>query len=154
MQIINDIVIPQWLTDPIKNIQHVSIADFFDPLKPQLDQWSSEILQRPIISTQNWLNYMLPDLTDEHTALRWHNESGYDQDAVPGTHAATIWISGDVNSGGIFQWLDREGMLYDLPFKPNTFFVIDTETIHRVTEYQGNTPRVSLTFCFEYVQIV
>lgn len=151
MEVYKNIELPSWLKDFILSQGHTtSEKNTFDTKKIDLDLWIGTVIGSAIVSTENWFNYVVPNDPGECTYYRWHNESGYDQDAVPGTHVATVWISGSVGCGGTYQWLDEQGMLYEIPFEPNTLFVSDTKIIHRVTEYTGPQPRVSLTFCFNY----
>ena len=153
MEVYKNIELPSWLKDLISSQGNSgSVKNMFDTKKNDLDLWISSILGSTIVSTENWFNYVVPNDPGECTYYRWHNESGYDQDAVPGTHVATVWISGSTGCGGIYQWLDEQGMLYEMPFEPNTLFISDTKTIHRVTEYLGKEPRISFTLCFNYTK--
>jgi len=151
MQVYKNIEVPSWLTDFILSQGHTTGGkNTFDPKKNDLDLWIGTVIGSAIDSTENWFNYVVSNDPGECTYYRWHNESGYDQDPVLGTHVATVWISGSMGCGGCYQWLDEQGMLYEMPFEPNTLFVSDTKTIHRVSQYLGTEPRISLTFCFNY----
>ena len=145
--------IPIFVVDPIMaNDSNRQIVDFLECCREDFESWFSKLIHKNIVTDDHsWVNYTVYQ-QDVINGYHWHNELGVGEalNAMTGTGAGIIWISGDVDAGGELDIL-HNNQIQQFPFEPNTVFVFPIDTFHRVEFYHGHRPRISLNFTFEEV---
>ena len=100
--------------------------------------------------TNNWFNRT--EYTGVDNSFPWHNEKGLGgtQTNMPGSHAAILWIEGEVNKGGSLEVITNDNV-EKVEFQPGKLIVFESDTLHKVSHYYGTTPRTSINITYEEV---
>ena len=98
--------------------------------------------------TNNWFNRT--EYTGVDNSFPWHNEKGLGgtETKMPGSHAAILWIEGEVNKGGSLEVITEDNV-EKIEFQPGKLIVFESDTLHKVSHYYGETPRTSLNITYE-----
>ena len=100
--------------------------------------------------TNNWFNRT--EYTGVDNSFPWHNEKGLGgtQTTMPGSHAAILWIEGEVNKGGSLEVITNNNV-EKIEFQPGKLIIFKLDTLHKVSHYYGAKPRTSINITYEEV---
>ena len=100
--------------------------------------------------TNNWFNRT--EYTGVDNSFPWHNEKGLggSKTNMPGSHAAILWIEGEVDKGGSLEVVTNDNV-EKIELKPGKLIVFEADTLHKVSHYYGATPRTSLNITYKEV---
>jgi hypothetical protein len=108
------------------------------------------VLKYKIEIKNSWLNKTFYNKNTKND-FPWHNEKGvgYKTVTMPGKYSGICWISGEENCGGSLDILKSDGEIKNIPFEIGSFIVFEADVLHRVNQYFGSIPRISLNITFD-----
>jgi len=123
-----------------------------DPIvdcQPEFQAIIETAIERKIQIRNSWLNRTeYKNLTNK---FDWHNEQGVGGQGtvMPGTHTGILWIDGSEDNGGDLGVMDATGSVSMIKFKKGKLITFPIEYLHKVEEYTGTQPRVSVNIAYE-----
>ena len=136
----------------IEKLRVINGNNVHNPLEDDIDAFThllEETVEYKVNITNNWFNRTI--FTGISNGFDWHNEKGIggNNNVMPGTHAAIFWIDGSIDQGGELQVL-AEDDVKTIEFEPGKLIVFESDTMHKVLQYNGTRPRTSINvtmFC-------
>lgn len=128
-------------------IQYYYPADFTLEFKSTLFELMNHLLSKDNLVVGNgWLNIVT--YTGIPNNLDWHNENGIGSGKTISDYpyVCTLWILGDQNKGGEFNFINKVNEVESVQLNPPGIILIKNDTLHSVNSYTGDSKRVSLNF--------
>jgi len=152
--IIKDIDISYPIFNDLKNLKDNNVDGPLDIVNGT--EFIQEILEKTLgfklKILNSWLNKTI--YKGYLNTFDWHNEKGAggNQNVMPGTHALIIWIDGESNQGGQLKVMDDNANISSFEFEKGKVITFPITWFHRVENYTGDTPRISVNITYERLE--